>query len=227
LGEEPERVFLVGGVGVDNILKLELLDRSALERSLDFKLGLRNLLVTFHPVTLEPNAAVMQMMELLAALELQENTHIIFTMPNADTEGRALFKLVDSFVSSHPKTAKVFTSLGHIRYLSCIKHVDAVVGNSSSGLAEVPSFKKATVNIGDRQRGRLKARSVIDCIPERRDIQRAIQCVYTAEFQAELTDAINPYGQGGASERIVEILEQCDPCAYIKKSFHDLPKSFG
>lgn len=227
LGEVPERVFLVGGLGIDNILKLQLLDRPALEHSLDFSLGPRNLLVTFHPVTLEQSTAATQMTELLAAMETLEDTHLIFTMPNADTEGRVLFEMINAFVWSHAQMAKAFTSLGQLRYLSCIRHVDGVVGNSSSGLTEVPSFKKGTINIGDRQRGRLKAQSVIDCLPARADIQQAIRHLYSDEFQAILTGVINPYGQGSASERIVETLEQCEPSTFLKKSFHDLPNLVG
>lgn len=227
LGEAAERVFLVGGLGIDNILKLQLLDRPALEHSFDFRLGLRNLLVTFHPVTLEQGTAATQMAELLAALETLEDTRLIFTMPNADTESRVLFEMINAFVCSHAQTAKAFTSLGQLRYLSCIRHVDGVVGNSSSGLTEVPSFKKGTINIGDRQWGRLKAQSVIDCLPAKADIQYAIQRLYSDEFQAILTGVINPYGQGGASERIVEALVQCEPSTFLKKSFHDVPNLGG
>lgn len=223
LGEAPERVFRVGGLGIDNILKLNLLDLPALESSLDFRLGLRNLLVTFHPVTLEHGTAAAQMTELLSALETLHDTHFIFTMPNADTEGRVLFDMIGAFVKRHSHTAKAFTSLGQVRYLSSIKHVDGVVGNSSSGLTEVPSFKKGTINIGDRQRGRLKAGSVIDCDPTKFDIQRAIQRLYADDFQAGLADVVNPYGQGGASERIVEVLKCCDPSMFLKKRFYDLP----
>lgn len=222
LGEAPERVFRVGGLGIDNILKLDLLSREDLEAALEFRLGPRNLLVTFHPVTLEQGTAAAQMAELLAALEALQDTHTIFTMPNADTESRVLFDLVKAFVGLRPKTAKAFTSLGQLRYLSCIKHVDGVVGNSSSGLTEVPSFKKGTVNIGDRQRGRLKGKSVIDCEPTGSDIQRAIRRLYSKDFQACLADVVNPYGQGGASEKIVEIIERYDP-GTLKKRFHDLP----
>ncbi|MDF1683498.1 MAG: UDP-N-acetylglucosamine 2-epimerase [Legionellaceae bacterium] len=223
LGEIPERVFQVGGFGIDNILKLELFSRAALEESLDFKFGPRNLLVTFHPVTLEQGMAVAQMRELLTALDMLSGTHIILTAPNADPEGRVLFEMLDDFVQRHPNTAKLFTSLGQQRYLSCIQHVDGVVGNSSSGLIEVPSFKKGTVNIGDRQQGRMKASSVIDCKTTKLDIQQAIQYLHSAEFQANLAEVVNPYGEGGASEKVVEVLESCDSSMLLKKHFYDLP----
>ncbi len=221
LGEHPDRVFLVGGLGIDNIRKLTLLDRAELEAVLGFQFGPRNLLVTFHPVTLEDSTSARQMVELLAALETLENTHLIFTMPNADTESRALFGLIETFVAAHAN-ARVHTSLGQLRYLSCIAQVDGVVGNSSSGLTEVPSFGKGTINIGDRQRGRLKAESVIDCSPDRRAIAAALQRLYSPEFQGRLRTVRNPYGEGGASERIVQVLRDYPLESILKKSFHDL-----
>ncbi|OYY94503.1 MAG: UDP-N-acetylglucosamine 2-epimerase (hydrolyzing) [Hydrogenophilales bacterium 28-61-23] len=221
LGEDPERVFLVGGLGIDNILKLPLLDRSALEASLDFKLGKRNLLITFHPVTLEQDTAAAQMGELLAALDALQDTHLIFTMPNADTGGRVLFEMIEAFVAQR-SYAKAYTSLGQLRYLSAIAQVDAVVGNSSSGLIEVPSFKKGSINIGDRQRGRLKAASVIECEPNRAAIAQALQRLYEPSFQADLSSVQNPYGVGGASEAIVRNLEQITFNDLLKKRFHDL-----
>lgn len=221
LGEHPSRVFLVGGLGIDNIKKLTLLDRQALEASLGFEMGRRNLLVTFHPVTLEKATATQQMAELLAALETLADTHLIFTMPNADTDGRVLIDMVKQFAADHAN-AHAYTSLGQLRYLSCIQHVDGVVGNSSSGLAEVPSFGKGTINIGDRQRGRLKAVSVIDCSPDRQSIAAALQQLYSPAFQATLKTVRNPYGEGGASEKIVQILQGYPLESILKKSFHDL-----
>jgi len=223
LGEHPERVFLVGGLGIDNIQRLELLDRTALEASLDFELGPKNLLVTFHPVTLEKSTAGAQMAELLAALEALEDTHLIFTMPNADTDGRILIDMVEQFAATH-SNARAYTSLGQLRYLSCIRQMDGVVGNSSSGLAEVPSFRKGTINIGDRQRGRLKAGSVIDCAPERQSIAAALRTLYSPEFQAELETVRNPYGEGGASEKVVRVLQEYPLDTLLKKTFYDLAR---
>ena len=223
LGEQPDRVFLVGGLGIDNIKRLRLLDRDALEESLGFKLGVRNLLITFHPVTLENAASAQQMHELLAALEQLHDTHLIFTMPNADTEGRELIDMVRRFVAGH-SNASAFTSLGQIRYLSCMRHVDGVVGNSSSGLIEAPSLGRGTVNIGDRQRGRLKAASVIDCAPERASILDALRRLLTPDFQAMSRAVCNPYGDGGASDRIVETLATTSLEGILKKRFYDLPQ---
>ena len=172
-------------------------------------------------VTLENESSAMQMTELLAALETLEDTHLILTMPNADTHGRVLIEIIDQFVAKHPN-APSYTSLGQLKYLSCVRHVDGVVGSSSSGLLEVPSFAKGTINIGDRQRGRLKAKSVIDCGPERESITAALQKLYSKEFQLALGTVQNPYGEGGASKKIVEILQDHPLESILKKSFHDL-----
>jgi GDP/UDP-N,N'-diacetylbacillosamine 2-epimerase (hydrolysing) len=220
LGEQPEHVFLVGGLGIDNINRLKLLDRAELEASLGFKLGQKNLLITFHPVTLEPATAVGQMGELLAALAELQNTQLIFTMPNADTGGRALIGMVEQFVAQHAN-ARAFASLGQLRYLSCIAHVDGVVGNSSSGLLEVPCFKKGTINIGDRQRGRLQAASVINCVPTRQGIAAALERLYSADFQENLGQVRNPYGESGASEKIIAVVKSVALGNILKKRFHD------
>jgi GDP/UDP-N,N'-diacetylbacillosamine 2-epimerase (hydrolysing) len=224
LGEQPGRVFLVGGLGIDNIKRLKLLDRTELEASLDFKLGQKSLLITFHPVTLEASTAADQLAELLAALAALNDTQLIFTMPNADTEGRALIKMVAEFVAQH-SNARAYTSLGQLRYLSCIAHVDGVVGNSSSGLTEVPSFHKGTINIGDRERGRLQAASVINCAPARQSIEAALEKLYSADFQASLSGVCNPYGEGGASQKVVKAIKHFEINDVAKKSFYDLPAS--
>ena len=220
MGENPDRVYQVGGLGIDNIQKFKLLTRKELEASLVFKFAPRNLLITFHPVTLEHNTCAGQMDELLASLNDLQDTGIIFTMPNADTEGRVLFRKIENFCVNHPK-AKSFTSLGQLRYLSCIHYVDGVVGNSSSGIIEVPSFKKGTINIGDRQRGRLKAKSVIDCSPDQASIKKALERLFSKEFQSLLHEVENPYGKGGASELIVKELEQLSLKNILKKRFYD------
>jgi len=224
LGEQPDNVFLVGGLGIDNIIKLNLLGRKDFEKSIDFKLGIKNLLITFHPVTLEKNTSEKQMNEILMALKGLKNTHLIFTMPNADTDGRIIFKMIEDFVNNHPH-AKSFTSLGQLRYLSSIKHVDGVIGNSSSGLVEVPTFKKGTINIGDRQRGRIKAESVIDCKPTTKSISDAIKKLYSSEFQEKLKTVKNPYGSGGASEAIVKTLENISLKTILKKKFYNMANS--
>jgi GDP/UDP-N,N'-diacetylbacillosamine 2-epimerase (hydrolysing) len=224
MGEDPERVFVVGGLGVDSINKLPLLDRAQLESRLGCQLRPRNLLITFHPVTLEDATALGQMAELLAALESREDTLLIFTMPNADTGGPALIEMIKAFVASHAN-ARAYTSLGQLVYLSCIRQVDAVVGNSSSGLTEAPSLKRGTINIGDRQRGRLKAESVIDCSPDHASISRALDRVYSPAFQSVLRSVRNPYGEGGASEEIVRVLKEYALESILKKSFYEIAPS--
>jgi GDP/UDP-N,N'-diacetylbacillosamine 2-epimerase (hydrolysing) len=224
LGEQPEHVFKVGGLGIDSILRLQLLSRDELEEALNFRFLRRNFLLTFHPVTLECNTGTEQMKELLAALSELSETGLIFTMPNADTESRELFRQIQDFCEKHPQ-AKAYTSLGQLRYLSCMRHVDGVVGNSSSGLLEAPSFKKGTVNIGDRQKGRLKAHSIIDCEPIGSSISNAIEKMFSPQFQNQLSTVKNPYGGGGASEAIVKILESCSMNDIMKKRFHDISLS--
>jgi len=222
LGEQPDRVFLVGGLGIDSIERLQMLDRAALEASLDFKLGTKNLLITFHPVTLDKLTATYQMAELLAVLHTLNDTQLIFTFPNADRDGRALIKQVEQFVAQHPNS-RVYTSLGQLRYLSCIAYVDGVVGNSSSGLMEVPHFRKGTINIGDRQKGRLQAASVINCNPGREDIYAALKQLYAPHFQASLHKVSNPYGEGGASKKVVNIIKHHPIEDITMKAFFDLP----
>lgn len=221
LGEDPLRVFLVGGLGVDSLKRTTLLSRAELEQSLGLTFRERNLLVTFHPVTLDKAPAVTQMKELTAALDYFPESLLIFTMPNADAGSRALFELVDGFVATHAN-AYAFTSLGQARYFSCLTNMDGVIGNSSSGLTEVPSFRIGTVDIGDRQQGRLKADSVIASVPERAAIVEAIRHLYSTEFQQVLTSVENPYGDGGAADRIVDVLRDVDLRDILKKKFFDV-----
>jgi len=221
LGEQPENVFQVGGLGVDSIKRIKLLSKEELEASLGIKLLDKNLLITFHPVTLETEAASQQMDELLGALSELHNTNLIFTMPNADTDSRVLIQIIEEFCSKNTN-AHCFTSLGQLRYFSTINYIDGVVGNSSSGLAEVPSFKKATINIGDRQKGRLKAESVIDCEPTKESIKKAISELYSEKFQKQLSSTINPYGDGGSVEKIIEVLKNVYLENLIKKTFFNV-----
>lgn len=221
LGENPERVFCVGGLGIDNILKLDLLSKQELENSLDFKLSVKSMLITFHPVTLEGNTSGDQMRELLASLSKFTDFKIIFTKPNADTDGRKILKLIENFcLDNH--NCRAYTSLGQLRYLSCLKYVDVVVGNSSSGLLEVPSFKIPTVNIGDRQKGRLKAGCVIDCSPIKNQIISAIKRAISLDFKESCKVIKNPYGEGGASQKIIQTLESIELTDIIKKKFYDI-----
>lgn len=223
LGEDPARVFTVGGPGSDALGRITPMDRDELERSLDFRLRARNLLVTFHPPTLDPGSAQGQMQVMLDALDaLGDSTGLIFTMPNADSGGRALARLLEDWVATRPH-ACLFASLGHRRYLSAMAVVDGVVGNSSSGLAEAPSFGIGTVNIGDRQAGRLRAPSVIDCAPERHAIAEALGRLFSPDFQDIAQARANPYGGGDTAREIVRILAEYPLEGLVRKRFHDLP----
>ena len=212
---------MVGGLGVDSIKRAELLSREDLESSLGIKFRSKNLLITFHPVTLEDETAEFQMKELLSALSVLQDTTLIFTMPNADTGGLILIEMIQEFVNSNPN-AYSFTSLGQQRYLSCIAYVDGVVGNSSSGLTEVPSFRKGTINIGSRQGGRLQASSVINCEPEEQQIRGALEKLYSRDFITSLAMTSNPYGEGGASLKVINLLRDALLDKITQKSFHDL-----
>jgi len=221
LGEQPSKVFNVGGLGVDCINSLRLIKRKELESDIGFKLKKQNLLITFHSVTLERGATKKQFVELLAALRPLKETGLIFTLPNADTDGLVIIKLINEFVSNS-LNARVFKSLGQLHYLSCMSQMDGVIGNSSSGLLEAPSLKIPTINIGDRQKGRLQASSVINCRPERSCIEKAIKKLYSKRFLVSLKKTINPYGKGGASKKIVTIIKNLKTDDILKKQFFDL-----
>lgn len=223
LGENPKNVHNVGALGIENIKKLKLLDKEAFEESINFKLDAKyHFLVTFHPVTLENSTAERQIMELLETFEEMDEIKIIFTKANSDTDGRIINTHVDEFVKKHPDNSIVFASLGQLRYLSALQFVDVVIGNSSSGLIEVPSFKKATVNIGDRQKGRIKAKSVIDCRPDKHSISEAIGNALSKDFQEPLKKIVNPYEKENSSESIISILKNVELNNLIKKKFYDL-----
>jgi len=221
LGENPENIFNVGGLGLDNIKKLSLLSRDELERDLGINLLARNLLITFHPVTLEDNAGLEQLDELLTTLDEMEDTGLIFTMPNADPGNQAIRDSISLFCENHVN-ASLFISLGQLRYLSCMSHVDGVIGNSSSGLIEAPGLKKGSVNIGNRQRGRNHASSVIDCEASDAAIRESLARLFSRDFQRQLQDVVNPYGDGGASEAIVRLLEKHPLDNLLKKQFYDV-----
>jgi len=222
LGEHPDRVFNVGGMGIENIKRLELLDKKEFEKSIDFRLNDKNIIVTFHPVTLENATAKEQFQELLNAINELEDTNIIFTKANSDTDGRVINQMIDEYVAKNSHKAIGFISLGQLRYLSALQFVDAMVGNSSSGLAEAPSFQIGTIDIGERQKGRIKAKSVIECEPNKQSIKKAFEKLYSNEFQELLTTVKNPYGDGCASEKVVEVLKSISLDKILKKSFYDI-----
>jgi UDP-N-acetylglucosamine 2-epimerase (non-hydrolysing)/GDP/UDP-N,N'-diacetylbacillosamine 2-epimerase (hydrolysing) len=225
LGEDPRRVHVVGNPGLDHLRRMPLLGREALGEALGAPLATRNLLITFHPVTLEPGESERQFGELLAALDgLGAETALWFTRPNADTGGRALSAALDAWAAPRVGQVHVHASLGQLRYLSLMAQVDAVVGNSSSGLYEAPSFRIPTVNIGDRQRGRLAPPSVVHCASER----DAISAALTHALAMDCSAVVNPFGDGHAATRIVAALRQLPPRAeLIKKHFHMTGDAIG
>jgi UDP-hydrolysing UDP-N-acetyl-D-glucosamine 2-epimerase len=223
LGEHPNRVFNVGALGVDNLQYLKLLDRENLEKKIKFSLGDQCILVTFHPVTLEDNTAAEQFQVLLKAIEALPKLKTIFTKANADTGGRIINQMIDDFVTKNKDRSLSFTSMGQLRYLSTMKHVNAVVGNSSSAIIEAPSFKVPTVNIGDRQKGRVKAKSIIDCEPTLESILGALKKALSQEFKQNIKSLSNPYEKQNTSKSIKKILKSFDLKGILKKEFYNLP----
>ncbi len=222
LGEHPERVFNVGGMGIENIKKLKLLSKDEFEKSIDFNLNKKNILVTFHPVTLEISTAKKQFQELLNAIDKLKDTNIIFTKANSDADGRIINQMIDEYTNKNNNKSRGFTSLGQLRYLSALQYMDAMVGNSSSGLSEAPSFKIGTINIGDRQKGRTKAESVIDCLPNRESINKAFEELYSEKFQLDIKTTKNPYGDTCPSAQIVEVLKTVELENILKKEFFNI-----
>lgn len=222
LGEQPDRVFCVGAIGIENILNIKLMSKTELEASINFKLDRPYAVVTFHPVTLEDNNSAEQFKALLDACEYHKDMKFIFSKANADVNGRVINRLIDSFVKENDNAA-AFTSLGMVRYLSALKYSSMVVGNSSSGLIEAPSFAVPTINIGDRQKGRLQADSVINCVPDKDKIDKSITLALTKEFKEKAHNTINPYGDGNTSRKIIDVIKDflLNDKIDLKKKFYD------
>ena len=222
LGEKPNKVFNVGGMGIESIKKLKLLSKKELEKSINFKFNKRNILITYHPVTLESNSSKQQFQALLDAINELDHTNIIFTKSNSDLNGKIINQMIDNYTKRYSKKSAAFISLGQTNYLSILQYMDAVVGNSSSGLIEAPSFKIATINIGDRQKGRIKADSVIDCNPNKKSIKSSLKKIYSRDFQKSLKDVKNPYDNGMPSKKIVRVLKNLNLENILKKNFYDI-----
>ena len=221
LGEQPDRVFNFGAIGLDNMRQIQFLDRQSLEQSIGFEIGEDCILVTYHPVTMERNSAETQFGALLEAID-RVGCRVIFTKPNSDSDGRIIIKMIDEYVAANSDKAACYTSLGYVRYLSALQFVKAAVGNSSSGILEVPSFGIPTVNIGDRQKGRLRADSVIDCNTDVDSIEKAIRGALSQEWQTIARNATNPYEQPDTVARIFDVLQQCDLSQMKQKRFYDI-----
>jgi GDP/UDP-N,N'-diacetylbacillosamine 2-epimerase (hydrolysing) len=224
MGEQPNKVFNFGGLGVDAIKKEKLLDKKKLEKKLKIKLKKKNILVSYHPETIERKKNKLYFKELLKALKEKKDILYIFTYPNADSGNNELIKLIEIFCKKNYLNTVKFKSLGNKLFWSLIKQVDGVIGNSSSGLLEVPTFNKGTINIGERQTNRLKSASVIDCKPKKKEILNAIQKIYSRKFATKISKVNNLYGNGGASKKIFRILKKLNLKTLIKKKFFDLKK---
>ena len=223
MGEQPDRVFNVGEVGLDNLQRMTLLSREDFELAIDCKLKTNNLLITYHPETTQEISEIeSDFIQILQALDETEDTLLIFTKANADVGGRLINRMIDDYVAENNHKAIAFTSLGQLRYLSALQYVDVVVGNSSSGIVEAPSFKVATINIGDRQKGRVRASSTLDVDVCKKGIQKALQSVYTDEFQSKLKDTTNPYGQGDSSQKVVQVLKNVELKSLKSKLFYNV-----
>lgn len=221
MGEVPEHVYNVGSLGVENIRKLKLMDRSGLEDSIGFKLDRPFFLITFHPVTLENRTSGDQVAELLAALDRYPCHKVVFTRANADTDGHIVNTLLEGYVEQHSHRCLLTPSLGYLRYLSAMQLCDAVIGNSSSGLLEAPAFKVPTVNIGDRQKGRFRTDSVVDSEPTKDSILAALDRIFSADFRSNLENMEIPHEKPGTAKKIKEIIETADLSHILKKEFYD------
>lgn len=221
LGENPERVFNVGAMGLDSIKELELLNRKEFQESIAFKLAKKNILITYHPVTLENKTASSQFEGILKALDNLKDINFIFTHANSDKDGRIINQMIEDYVSANTEKAAAFKSLGQLRYLSALKHVDLVLGNSSSGILEVPFFNIPTINVGDRQKGRISSESVIHSRGDAEEIGKAIEIAFDSNFRKKIQKQEQIYGNGNSSDKILEGLLNTK-IQDLKKPFYDI-----
>ena len=221
LGEQPEMVFNVGAIGLDAVKKLKLLNKEEFENSIGFKLKKRNVLITYHPVTLEKEAPIQTFENILQALDELSETGLIFTHANSDKNGRVINKMITEYVEIHRDKAVAFNSLGQLRYLSALQFVDFVIGNSSSGILEVPAFRIPTINIGDRQKGRICNESVINSNNSLEDIEKSTTFALDKQFRETIQQQEMLYGNGTAAEKILKVIKE-HPVIPLKKSFYDI-----
>jgi GDP/UDP-N,N'-diacetylbacillosamine 2-epimerase (hydrolysing) len=222
LGENPKYIFNVGGLGADNIHRMKFLSKNELQKNLKIKLKKKSLIINFQPEHSEKLTKNL-LTETLNALKTQKEKTLIFTMPGSDLHKNIIFRNIKNFVKKN-NNCFFFKSLGSKNFLSCLKHVDGMLGNSSSGLLEMPSFKKATINIGKRQLGRLESKSVINVNPKKKLITKAIERIYSLKFKKRLKDSKNPHGEGKSVEKIVSILKKINLKKVNNKIFFDLKK---
>ena len=222
LGEQPDTVWYVGAIGVENIKKLPLMGKEEIEESINFKLDENTILVTYHPVTLGYHTAEQDIKEFIDALVERKDLRVIFTMPNSDTGAQAMVDAINAFVANNSDRAVAYKSLGVIRYLSVMRQVAAVVGNSSSGLVEVPSFGIPTLNIGDRQKGRIAAESVYNCKSDKDSILAGLEMILSPDFQQKAKRARNPYDKEGTAQAIFDVVSAYPSEQLKQKHFYDI-----
>ncbi len=219
MGEQPENVHNVGAIGLDNIKSLPLLNKRELEKQLNINLLKYNYLVTFHPETLADSPVEKQFEELLNAIDKQDDSYFIFTKANADTNGRVINKMIDAFVSKSPQKTVAYTSMGQLRYLSAMQHCTAIVGNSSSGIIEAPSFNKPVINIGDRQKGRIQGGNTFNVIANSVMIENVFSEIITLPITEKV---VSPYGDGNTSNKIMNLIKNTNLKTLVQKSFYNL-----
>jgi len=222
LGEQPERVFNVGALGVENIKRVPLMSKEEVERDLNFEIGDRTLLITYHPVTLSDSNPLDDIQALFDALDEHPELRVIFTMPNSDTGGQVIAEAIERYAEQHAERVRAYKSLGMRRYLSVMKYCTAVVGNSSSGILETPSFHIPTLNIGSRQDGRMAAESVCNCGTSKDTISAGFAHILSSEFRAQAAEAKNPYEKEGTAQAIFDVISTYPLEGIIKKKFYDL-----
>lgn len=223
LGESPERVFNVGAIGLENIKQQRLLSLEELSDSLNISLDTPFAVVTFHPVTLEEGTVEEEFTQLLKALDCFPELKIIFTKANADSGGLLINQMIDRYVKKNTNRCVAVFSLGMVRYLTALRYTSVVIGNSSSGIIETPSFKVPTVNIGDRQKGRIQAKNILNCKPEKEEICFVIKKALSYEFKQYVKDTENPYGDGIVSDKVLlHIKESLEQGIELKKSFYNV-----
>lgn len=222
MGEQPDRVFYIGAVGVENVKRLPLMSKNEIEKEIDFTIDNNTILVTYHPVTLGNRTAKDDINDFIAVLEERKDLRVIFTMPNSDTGSIFIVEAVNGFVERNSDRAKAFKSLGVVRYLSVMKQVAAVVGNSSSGIVEVPSFGIPTLNIGDRQKGRIQAESTYNCLPDKDSVLKGLDMVLSREFRELASKVHNPYEKANTAEEIFKVISTYPIEQLNQKHFYDI-----
>ncbi len=223
LGEQPQNVYNVGALGIENAKLVQLLNKNELEKAIGFSFQDPTIMVTYHSVTLDEKSSEEQFRDVLHVIDRHKEISVIFTKCNADADGRIINRMIDNYVYENKDRCKAYTSLGQLKYLSALQFCNAVVGNSSSGIIEVPSFHIPTVNIGNRQKGRVRSETVIDCGNSETEIEAAVMKALSAEFNGMIADKENPYEGEQTSEKIIGVIEQVlHEGIDVRKRFFDI-----